>query len=55
MSLNVAERWVFAPVPNLMASQKRLKTANGLISLAYNQTVISLNTAEGGFLRLRQI
>jgi hypothetical protein len=35
----------------MMAAQKPLKTAIGVISLAYNQTVISLNTAEGEFLR----
>jgi hypothetical protein len=37
-----------------MASQKPLKTAIGQLSLAYNQAVIQLNTAEVGFLRSRQ-
>jgi hypothetical protein len=38
-----------------MASQKPLKTAIGLISLAYNQAVLPLNVAKGRFLRLRQL
>jgi hypothetical protein len=37
-----------------MASQKPLKMAIALLSLAYNQAFILLDTAEGGFLRLRQ-
>jgi hypothetical protein len=37
----------------MMALQKPLKTAIGLLTLAYNQAVTSLNTAEGGLLRPR--
>jgi hypothetical protein len=33
----------------MIASQKPLKMAIGQISLAYNQAVTPLNTAEGGF------
>jgi hypothetical protein len=39
----------------MMASQKPLETPIGVLSLAYNQAVIPLNVAEGGFLRLRQV
>jgi hypothetical protein len=37
----------------MMASQKPLKMAIALLSLAYNQAFILLDIAEGGFLRLR--
>jgi hypothetical protein len=36
-----------------MALQKPLKTPIGLLSLAYNQAVIPINTPEGAFLRQR--
>jgi hypothetical protein len=38
---------------SLMSLQKHLKTEIGLLSQAFNQTVIPLNTAEDGFLRPR--
>jgi hypothetical protein len=37
----------------MIALQKPIKKAIGLKSLAYNQAVIPLNVAEGGFLRQR--
>jgi hypothetical protein len=39
----------------MMASQKPLQMTIGQLSLAYNQAVIPLNVAEGGFLRQRHI
>jgi hypothetical protein len=50
-SLNFSIGIGFQGKPNsvMMASQKPLKTAVGLISLDYNQAVIPLNVAEGGF------